>query len=81
MVGTGLIWLRIGTLGGAREHGNEPSGSINSWEVLELLHNWQLLKKGLSNSRQYRPLKITVTDQTSRIRLQQFCSDNCYIKS
>jgi hypothetical protein len=26
--------------------GNEPSGSIKRWEVLEWLHNWQLLKKG-----------------------------------
>jgi hypothetical protein len=25
------------------EHINEPSGSIECWEVLELLHNWQLL--------------------------------------
>jgi hypothetical protein len=31
---------------GSCEHGNEPSGSIKSWEVLEWLHNWQLLKKG-----------------------------------
>jgi hypothetical protein len=28
------------------EHGNEPSGSMKCWEVLEWLHNWQLLKKG-----------------------------------
>jgi hypothetical protein len=26
----------------------EPSGSIKCWGVLEGLHNWQLLKKGLS---------------------------------
>jgi hypothetical protein len=25
--------------------GDEPSGSIKCWEVLEWLHNWQLLKK------------------------------------
>jgi hypothetical protein len=31
---------------GPCEHGNEPPGSIKCWEVLELLHNWQLLKKG-----------------------------------
>jgi hypothetical protein len=30
---------------GSCEHGNEPSGSIKRWEVLEWLHNWQLLKK------------------------------------
>jgi hypothetical protein len=31
---------------GSGEHGNEPSGSIKCWEVLEQLHNWRLLKKG-----------------------------------
>jgi hypothetical protein len=31
---------------GSCEHGNEPSGFIKYWEVLEWLHNWQLLKKG-----------------------------------
>jgi len=31
-VGTGLIWLRIGTGGGACECGNETSGSIKWWE-------------------------------------------------
>jgi hypothetical protein len=30
----------------ACECGNEPSGSIKRWEVLEWLHNWQVLKKG-----------------------------------
>jgi hypothetical protein len=28
-------WLRIGTSGGCGEHGNEPSGSIKCWVVLE----------------------------------------------
>jgi hypothetical protein len=40
---TGSIW---GPMKGSCEHGNEPSGSIKCWEVLEWLHNWQLLKKG-----------------------------------
>jgi hypothetical protein len=31
---------------GSCEHGNEPSGSIKCWEILEWLHNWRLLKKG-----------------------------------
>jgi hypothetical protein len=31
---------------GSREHGDEPSGSIKSWEVLKWLHNWQFLNKG-----------------------------------
>jgi hypothetical protein len=28
------------------ESGNEPSGSIKSWEVLEKLHKWRPLVKG-----------------------------------
>jgi hypothetical protein len=28
------------------EHGNELSASIKSWEDLEELYNWRLLKKG-----------------------------------
>jgi hypothetical protein len=35
---------------GVCERGNEPSGSIKCWEVLEQLHNWQLLKKGSAPS-------------------------------
>jgi hypothetical protein len=31
---------------GSCEHGNEPTGSIKCWEVLEWLLNWWLLKKG-----------------------------------
>jgi hypothetical protein len=31
---------------GSYEHGNEPSGYIKCWEVLEYLRNWRLLKKG-----------------------------------
>jgi hypothetical protein len=46
MVWTVSIWLRIGTSGGSCEHGDEPSGSIKCWEVLQWLHNWRLLKKG-----------------------------------
>jgi hypothetical protein len=30
------------------EHDIESSGSIKLWEVLEWLHNWRLLKKGLA---------------------------------
>jgi hypothetical protein len=35
MVWIGLIWLRIGPVEGACEDGNESSGSIKCWEVLE----------------------------------------------
>jgi hypothetical protein len=31
---------------GSFENGNETSGSIKCWEVLEWLLNWRLLKKG-----------------------------------
>jgi len=42
---TGLIWLRIGTSGGICEHGNEPSGCTKWGEFLELLRNYQILRK------------------------------------
>jgi hypothetical protein len=44
----GLDWSgsEYGPVEGSCEHGNEPSGSIKCWEVLEWLHNLQLLKKG-----------------------------------
>jgi hypothetical protein len=44
MVWIGSIWLRI--IEGSCGRGNETSGSIKRWEVLEWLHDWQLLKKG-----------------------------------
>jgi hypothetical protein len=31
---------------GSREHGDEPSGFIKCWEVLEYLHSLQLDKTG-----------------------------------
>jgi hypothetical protein len=31
---------------GSYEHGNEPSGSIKFWEILECLADWRLFKKG-----------------------------------
>jgi hypothetical protein len=30
---------------GPCEHGDESLGIIKCWEILEQLHNWQLLKK------------------------------------
>jgi hypothetical protein len=33
-VSTGFIWLRIGTSGGPCKHGNEPSYSIQGWEIM-----------------------------------------------
>jgi hypothetical protein len=39
-------WVDDIKMEGSYEHGNEPSGSIKCWEVLEWLHNWRLLKKG-----------------------------------
>jgi hypothetical protein len=43
LVWTEMIWLRLGTRGGLLEHGNEPSGSLKCWEVLEELNKWQFL--------------------------------------
>jgi hypothetical protein len=31
---------------GSCQHGNELSGSVKCWEVLEQLSDWWLLKKG-----------------------------------
>jgi hypothetical protein len=31
---------------GSCEHGNDSSGSIKCWEILEEMRNWWLLKKG-----------------------------------
>jgi hypothetical protein len=33
---------------GSFEHGNEHSGYIKCWKVLEWLHNWRFLKKGIA---------------------------------
>jgi hypothetical protein len=54
---------------GSCEHGNEPSGSIKCWEVLEWLHNCQLLKKG-SVSIKANP-DLTVDDKRSTNHLMQ----------
>jgi hypothetical protein len=52
---------------GSCEHGDEPSGSLKCWEILEQLHNWRLLKKGSAPQVskiflqfQLRPDKISV---------------------
>jgi hypothetical protein len=37
-----------GPLTGCCEHGNEPTGSIKCWEILEEVRDWWLLKKHLS---------------------------------
>jgi hypothetical protein len=35
---------------GSCEHGNEPSGSVECWEILEWLHNWRSAsQEGLSS--------------------------------
>jgi hypothetical protein len=37
VVWTGLIWLGIGTSEGTCKHGNENSGSMKCWEIVEWL--------------------------------------------
>jgi len=45
-IGTGLIWLRIGTDGGGPcECGHEPSVSVKRGEFRDWLRNFQLLRK------------------------------------
>jgi hypothetical protein len=45
----GVDWVDLaqeyGSVMGSCEHGDEPSGSIKCWQVLEWLYNWRLLKK------------------------------------
>jgi hypothetical protein len=42
----GIYWIAVAQdREGCCEHGNEPSGSIKCWEILEQLRNWRLLKK------------------------------------
>jgi hypothetical protein len=45
---TGYIWLRTGIVEDSCERGNEPSGSIKCWEIIEELNDLRLLKKGLT---------------------------------
>jgi hypothetical protein len=45
VVRAGSIWLRVGTSEGSYEHGNEPSGSIKCWEILEYLSDCLHLKE------------------------------------
>jgi hypothetical protein len=40
--GVDWIWPRKET----NKHGNEPSGSLKFWEIVEWLNDWRLLKKG-----------------------------------
>jgi hypothetical protein len=35
VVWTEFTWLRLGLVEGSCEHGNEPSGCIKCWEILE----------------------------------------------
>jgi hypothetical protein len=39
VMGTGLVWLRIGTGESFCEFGIEPSGSIKCWETIECPNN------------------------------------------
>jgi hypothetical protein len=44
-VWNGLIWLKIRTVAGCGEYGNETSGSVTHGGFLEWSRNYQLLKK------------------------------------
>jgi alkylated DNA nucleotide flippase Atl1 len=41
-----FIWLRIGSVTGCYEHGNEPSGYIKDGEILDYRNFYQLVEKG-----------------------------------
>jgi hypothetical protein len=40
-----IDWDGVDWIEGSCEHGNQHSGSITFWEILEKLHNLQLLKE------------------------------------
>jgi hypothetical protein len=39
-----------GPVEGSCEHGDQPSGSIKCWKVLQYLYNWQLRKNSPSQN-------------------------------
>jgi hypothetical protein len=49
----GVDWINLaqgrGQWRGSCEHGDEPSGSIKCWEVLEWLHKLAASQEGLSS--------------------------------
>jgi hypothetical protein len=61
MVWTGLIWLRYRPVDNSCEHGDEPSGSIKYWVILEYLSDWRLLKKG-SAARSWLVVECKLTE-------------------
>jgi hypothetical protein len=44
----GVDWIDLaqGPVKGSSQDGDEQLGSLKCWEVLEWLHNWQVLRKG-----------------------------------
>jgi hypothetical protein len=40
----------LGPVEGSCEHGDEPSGSIEYWNILEQLNNWRLLEMQFSKA-------------------------------
>jgi hypothetical protein len=66
VVWAGLMWLRIGTSGGFVWSGNEPSGSVWNWEILEWLSDWWLLRKA---SAPWSYLKLTWVRDRQRATL------------
>jgi hypothetical protein len=58
---------------GSCEHGNETSGSIKCWEVLEWLHNWQLLKSKFVVDAGYYVTEFMVI--VGAVRLVTACCD------
>jgi hypothetical protein len=44
--GERMEWIDVAQDSDSYEHSNGALGSIICWEVLELLHNWQPIKKG-----------------------------------
>jgi hypothetical protein len=61
-----------GPVEGSCEHGNEHSGSIKWWEVLEQLHNWQLS----SVNRYRRMVGWQMNDELARILKEEVATQS-----
>jgi hypothetical protein len=80
-VWTGFILLRIGTVAGCCEHGNEPSGSIKGGEFLGSPYYFQKVTTSFG-----QPMRVLVHIIESRlfslmmkVNIKQFASECLYL--
>jgi hypothetical protein len=52
---TGSMWVGMGSVVGSCEHSNEPLGFIKGREFLDMLRDYQLVKKDSAQRKQFLP--------------------------